>query len=131
MASNCICVLKVPVLSLCSRDEVTVHVLCMVELLVLESRVPYPHQFVQDNAGFHDDLDSEGVIIHGSPHNLEAVRQDAEGIFNHPPGAGKPVIKYHLFIAQTPEAVWLHHCISRGESSVADEEVGDILVVIG
>ena len=110
-------------------NEVTVHVLCTVELLVLESRVPYPHQIVQDNAGFHDDLDSGGVMLHGSQQNLEAVRQ--EGIFNHPPGAGKSVVKYPLFIVQTPEAVWLHHGLSEGEGIVADEEVGDILVVIG
>ena len=74
MASNCMCVLQAPVLSPCSRGEVTVHVLCTVELLVLESGVPYPHQFVQDNAGVHDDLDSGGVMLHGSEQNLEAVR---------------------------------------------------------
>ena len=76
MASSCMRVLQVPVLSLCSRDEVTVHVLCTVELLVLESRVPYPHPIVQDNAGFHDDLESGGVMLHGSQQNREAVRHD-------------------------------------------------------
>ena len=57
----------------CSRDEVVVHVFCTVELLVLESRVPYPHQIVQDNVSFHDNFDSEGVMLHGSQQNLEAV----------------------------------------------------------
>jgi hypothetical protein len=28
-------------------------------------------------------------------------------------------------------AVWLHHGLSEGEGIVAEEEVGDILVVIG
>ena len=88
IATNCTCVLQVPALSLCSRDEVMAHVFCTVELLVLESRVPYPHQIVQDNASFHDDFDSGGVMLHGSQHNPEAVRQDSEGIFNHPPGTG-------------------------------------------
>ena len=86
---------------------------------------------MQDNAGFHYDLDSGGVVLHGSQQSLEAVRQDAEGIFNHPPGAGKPVVKYPLFIVQTPEAVSLHHSLSKGEGIAADEELGDILVVIG
>ena len=58
---------------------------CMVELLALVSRVPYLHQTVQDNARFHDDFDSGGVMLHGS---LEAIRQDSEGIFSHPPCAG-------------------------------------------
>ena len=65
-----------------------VHVFCTVELLVLESRVPYPHQIVHDNASFHDDFDSGGVMLHSSQQNLEAIRQDSEGIFNYPPCAG-------------------------------------------
>ena len=97
----------------------------------MESRVPYPHPIVHDNAGFHDDLDIGGVMLHGSQQNLEAVRHDAKGIFNHPPGAGKSVVKYPLFIVQTSEAVLLHHCLSEGKGIVADEEVGHILVVIG
>ena len=86
---------------------------------------------MQDSASFHDDLDSGGMMLHGSQQNLEAVRQDAEGIFYHPPGAGKPVVEYPFFIVQTPAAVWLHHGLSEGEGIVADEEVGDILVVVG
>ena len=108
-----------------------VHVFFTVELLVLESRVPYPHQIVQDNTSFHDDFDSGGVMLHGSRQNLEAVNQDSDlGIFNHPPGAGKPVVKCTLFIVQTPTAVWLHHGLPDGEGIVAGEEVGYILVVI-
>ena len=71
---------------------------CTVKLLVLESRVSYPHQIVQDNASFHDNFDSGGAMLHCSQQNLEAVRQDSEDIFNHPPGAGKPVVKHPLFI---------------------------------
>ena len=92
MASNCMCVQLVPDLSPCSRDEITVHVLCTIELLVLESRVSYPQQTVQDNADFHDDIDSGRVMLHGSPQNLGVVRQDAESISNHPLGAGKHVV---------------------------------------
>ena len=87
IATICTCVLQVPVLSPSSREEVMVHIFCTVGLLVLESRVPYPHQIVQNNASFHDDFDSGEVMLHGSQQNLEAVRQDSEGIFNHPPGA--------------------------------------------
>ena len=65
-----------------------VHIFCTVELLVLESRVPYPYQIVQDNANFHDDFGSRGVMLLGSQQNLEAIRQGSEGLFNHPPGAG-------------------------------------------
>jgi hypothetical protein len=86
---------------------------------------------VQDNAGFHDQLDSGRVMLHGRQQNLEAVRQDTEGIFNHSSGAGKPVVKDPLFVVQTPVAVWLHHGLSEGEGIVAEEEVGDILLVIG
>ena len=79
------CVLQVSVLSPCFKDEVTVHVLCTVELLVLESRVPYPRQIVQDNTRFHNDLDNGGgVMLYGSKQNLKAIRQDAKGIFNLP-----------------------------------------------
>ena len=39
IVTNCTCVLKVPALSPCSRDEVMVHVFCTVELLGLESSV--------------------------------------------------------------------------------------------
>ena len=92
-----------------------VYVFFTVEQLVLESRMPYPHQIVQDNASFHDDFDSGGVMLHGSQQNLEAVNQDSDlGIFNHPPGAGKPVVKCTLFIVQTPTAVWLHHGLPDG-----------------
>ena len=88
IATNCTCVLQVPALSPCSRNEVMVHVFCTVELLVLESRVPYPRQIVQGNASFHDDFDSGGVMLHASQQNLEAVRQDFEDIFNHSSGEG-------------------------------------------
>ena len=64
-------------------------------LLVLKYRVPYPHQIALDNASFHDGFDSwwgraggAGVMLHGCQQNLETVRQDSEGIFNYPPGAG-------------------------------------------
>ena len=43
---------------------------------------------LQDNASFRDDSDSGGVMLHGSQQDLEAVRQDSEDIFNHPPCAG-------------------------------------------
>ena len=88
IATNCTRVLPVPALSSCSRDEVMVHVFFTVELLILESRVLYLHQIVHDNASFHDDFDSGGVMLQGSQQNLKAVRQDSEGILNHPPGAG-------------------------------------------
>ena len=54
---ECVGVLHVTALSPCSWDEIAVHILCTVELLVLESWVPGPHQVVQDHACFDDDLD--------------------------------------------------------------------------
>ena len=72
IVTNCTCVLQVQVLSPCSRDEVMVLVSCTVELLVLESRVPYAHQIVQDNASFHDDFDSRGVMLNGGQQNLSS-----------------------------------------------------------
>ena len=64
---------KAPALSPSPGHEVMVHVFWTVELLVLESRVPYPHEIVQDHASFHDDFDSGGVMLLGSQQNLEAI----------------------------------------------------------
>ena len=124
-ARDCVNVFQVTTLSPCSWDEIAAHVLCTVELLVLESWVPGRHQVVQDHACFDDDLDGGGVMLHGTQQNLESVCQNAEVIFYYPPGSGRPVVENTFIIHQTPEAVRLHQGI------VADEDVGHIMVLVG
>ena len=47
MGSNCLCVMQVPVVYPCSRDEVMLQILRLVKLLVLEYMVVHPHHIVQ------------------------------------------------------------------------------------
>ena len=62
-------------------------------------------------------------MLHGS--------RQAEPGSGSPPSWCWPVVKYPLFIVQTPVAVWFHHGFPEGEGTVADEEIGYILIVIG
>ena len=78
-------------------------------MLYKHLELPGPHEVVQDQTCFDNELDSGWVMLHGTKQNLESVSHDAERIFCHPPCSGKPVVEDALFIRQTPEAVWLHH----------------------
>jgi len=77
--------------------------------MLCKHELPGPHEVVQDHACFDNELDSGGVMLHGTEQNLESVRQDAECIFCYPPCSAKPVVVDALVIRHTPEAVWLHH----------------------
>ena len=68
-------------------------------------------------------------MLHGSQQNLEACSPGFRRHFQLPSWRG-PVVKYPLFIVQTPTALWLHPGLPEGEGIVADEEVGYIMVVI-
>lgn len=92
-----------------SWDVVATQVLGTVKLLVLHSWIPSPHKIVEDHSCCDNELDGLGLLLHRAQENLESVGQDAEGIFDDPPGSGKPVVVDALRSRQTPEAVRLHH----------------------
>ena len=62
-ASSCLCVLQVTSLSPCSCHKFAVLTLWPVKLLILSSWVPGPHEVVQDQACFHNELNSGGVSL--------------------------------------------------------------------
>ena len=77
--------------------------------MLCKHELPGPHEVVQDQACFDNELDSGGVMLHVTYQNLESVSQDTECIFYYLPCSAKPVVEDALVIRQTPEAVWLQH----------------------
>ena len=88
-----------------SWDVVTTKVLGTVKLLVLHSRIPGPHQVVEEHACCDNELDGLGLLLYRAQENLEPIGKDGEGIFYDPPGSGKRIFQNALWPLHTPEAV--------------------------
>ncbi len=83
-ATNSRHILHLCTISPFSRDNVVV-VFFLVHDIILESRVPYPHQVMKTHARQHYVAHSVWLLPHCGEQTLESVPQDAKGIFHNLP----------------------------------------------